>query len=112
MRTRGTGPTLSEWTGPPGPDEVIGTIHEAAPTEDVAVVDARVEISGGDQNGRFVTSDTAGAFRFDHIQTAGFDLFVSKTGYRSARFRVVQLPRWQGWAKAAKEKLDEMMGAA
>jgi hypothetical protein len=29
-----------------------------------------------------------------------------------AKGRVVQLPRWQGWAKAAKEKLDEMMGAA
>jgi transposase InsO family protein len=26
--------------------------------------------------------------------------------------QVVQLPRWQQWAKAAKEKLDKMMGAA
>jgi putative transposase len=29
-----------------------------------------------------------------------------------AQGRVVQLPRWQQWAKAAKEKLDERMGAA
>jgi hypothetical protein len=26
--------------------------------------------------------------------------------------QVVQLPRWQEWAKAAKEKLDEMMEMA
>lgn len=40
----------------------------------------------------------------------GGDPLVPEEVY--AKGRVVQLPRWQGWAKAAKEKLDEMMGAA
>ena len=40
----------------------------------------------------------------------GGDPLVPEEVY--AQGRVTQLPRWQGWAKAAKEKLDEMMGAA
>jgi putative transposase len=40
----------------------------------------------------------------------GGDPLVPEEVY--AQGRVVQLPRWQQWAKAAKEKLDEMMGAA
>jgi len=40
----------------------------------------------------------------------GGDPLVPKEVY--AQGRVVQLPRWQGWAKAAKEKLNEMLGAA
>jgi transposase InsO family protein len=40
----------------------------------------------------------------------GGDPLVPEEVY--AQGSVVQLPRWQGWAKAAKEKLDEMMGAA
>jgi putative transposase len=40
----------------------------------------------------------------------GGDPLVPEEVY--AKGRVVQLPRWQSWAKAAKEKLDEMMGAA
>ena len=32
--------------------------------------------------------------------------------YIYAAGQLVQLPRWQQWAKAAKKKLDEMMGAA
>ncbi|MBV9064103.1 MAG: transposase [Alphaproteobacteria bacterium] len=40
----------------------------------------------------------------------GGDPLVPEEVY--AKGRVVQLPRWQGWAKAAKEKLAEMMGAA
>ncbi len=78
-------------TGPPGPDEVIGKVHEVAPKEDVAIPFARVEISGGD--GRFVTADSSGEFRFDGIQAAGFDLLVTRTGYRSGRYRIQELPR-------------------
>jgi transposase InsO family protein len=40
----------------------------------------------------------------------GGDPLVPEEVY--AQGRVVQLPRRQQWAKAAKEKLDEMMGAA
>jgi len=40
----------------------------------------------------------------------GGDPLVPGEVYASGR--VVQLPRWQGWARAAKKKLDELMGAA
>ena len=40
----------------------------------------------------------------------GGDPLVPEEVYAGGR--VVQLPRWQQWAKAAKAKLDEMMGAA
>jgi hypothetical protein len=80
-------------TGPPGPDEVIGRIHEIAPFDDVRVTYARVEVAGGEQNGRFVIADSSGEFRIDGIDRAGFDLLISKPGYRDARYRVHQLPR-------------------
>jgi transposase InsO family protein len=41
---------------------------------------------------------------------SGGDPLVPEEVYADGQ--VVQLPRWQQWAKAAKEKLDEMMGAA
>jgi putative transposase len=40
---------------------------------------------------------------------AGGDPLVPEEVY--AEGQVVQLPRWQEWARAAKQKLDEMMGA-
>jgi hypothetical protein len=78
-------------SGPPAADEVVGKVHEVAPREDVNVPFARVEIFGGD--GRFVTADSSGEFRFDGIQAAGFDLLVTRTGYQSARYRIQELPR-------------------
>jgi hypothetical protein len=83
----------SSRTGPPAPDEVIGKIHEIAPMEDVKVAYARVEISGGDQNGRSVVADSDGSFRIDGIHGAGFDLLISESGYRDGRYRIAQLPR-------------------
>ena len=41
---------------------------------------------------------------------AGGDPLVPDEVYADGQ--LVQLPRWQGWAKAVKKKLDEMMGAA
>ena len=41
---------------------------------------------------------------------AGGDPLVPEEVYAGGQ--VVQLPRWQQWARAAKEKLDKMMGAA
>lgn len=41
---------------------------------------------------------------------AGGDPLAPEEVYTASQ--VVQLPRWQQWAKAAKEKLDQMMGAA
>jgi len=80
-------------SGPPAPDEVVGKIHEAAPMADVAIPFARVEISGGEQNGRSVTAGSDGGFRLDGIHSAGFDLLISRTGYRDARYRIAELPR-------------------
>ena len=40
----------------------------------------------------------------------GGDPLVPEEVYAAGQ--LVQLPRWQQWAKAAKKKLDEMMGAA
>ncbi|NQU26389.1 MAG: hypothetical protein HQ567_34320 [Candidatus Nealsonbacteria bacterium] len=44
------------------------------------------------------------------IPEEGGDPLVPKEVYTSARS--IQIPKWQGWAKGAKEKLDRMMSEA
>lgn len=58
------------------------------------VLDVRVEIVDGPYAGKATTTtDYDGVFQFFGIEQAGFDLWASKRGYDTTRYRIAELPR-------------------
>jgi hypothetical protein len=73
--------------------DLSGVIREASPLEDVPISDAQVEIVGGPREGQKVTTDERGRFAFQGITAAGFALGISKPGYETMSYGIVELPR-------------------
>jgi len=71
---------------------VSGVVHETFAT-DLPVDAARVEVVGGAQNGRVVTTDAQGRFELPGVTEPGFALKIKKPGYDDAQYNVVSLPR-------------------
>jgi hypothetical protein len=71
---------------------VSGVVHETFAT-DLLVDAARVEVVGGAQNGRVVTTDARGRFELPGVTEPGFALKIKKSGYDDAQYNVVSLPR-------------------
>lgn len=74
------------------PYRITGVVHESAPTADVPVVGARVEVRGGPDAGKSVTTDSSGSFTLD-VQAAGFTLDVTREGYGAGSVVIGELPR-------------------
>ena len=72
---------------------IAGLVHESAPTEDVLIADARVEIEGGELDGHVVTTTADGRFVLPVVTFPGFGIRVKRPGYEDARFDVLMLPR-------------------
>jgi Big-like domain-containing protein len=84
----------------PGPVEptysISGVVHESAPTANVVLADARVEVvNGGPLNGQLFSTDAAGRFSLPAVSEPGFAIKFKRRGYEDVQFDVVQLPRDQ-----------------
>jgi hypothetical protein len=80
--------------------DISGNVHESAPTANVALAGATVGIHfvgcpSCPHDNQTVTTDATGRFTFAAIETAGFSLVVSKSGYETTFFNIAQLPRDQ-----------------
>jgi hypothetical protein len=78
--------------------DISGVVHESAPTQGVALSGATVGIHfvgcpTCPHDNEATTTDDTGHFTLRGIETAGFSLVVSKPGYDTTQFGVVQLPR-------------------
>jgi hypothetical protein len=83
---------------PPLTYEISGAVHESAPTQNVALPGATVGIHfvgcpSCPHDNETTTTGADGHFTLPGIDAAGFTLVVSKPGYETALFGVVQLPR-------------------
>jgi len=76
---------------PPAPTHeratLTGVVRASGPASAV-VASARLEISAGQNAGRFTTSNQNGEYRFDDLAAGDTDLFVSATGYLPTSRRV------------------------
>jgi hypothetical protein len=100
-------PTPASTTTPtPAPAPVLitfdisGVVHESAPTEDVVLSGATVGIHfvgcpTCPHDNQSTTTDDAGHFTLTGLETAGFMLVVSKPGYDTVSYGIVELPRDQ-----------------
>jgi hypothetical protein len=80
--------------------DIIGVVHESAPTEDVALSGATVGVHfvgcpTCPHDNQTTVTDGAGHFALQGIETAGFSLVVSKQGYETTSYNIAQLPRDQ-----------------
>jgi hypothetical protein len=73
--------------------DIIGNVHEGAPTQNVMLDGVRVEVVGGPLDGRSTFTDAYGNFRLVGVPAAGFALKVKKPDYEDVQFNVVDLPR-------------------
>jgi hypothetical protein len=73
--------------------EISGVVHEAGARASLTLPDVRVQISGGSHDGMVVVTDEDGRFDFPDIFDADIDLWASRPGYQTTRFRVALLPR-------------------
>jgi hypothetical protein len=73
--------------------QIIGVVHETAPTEHIVIPEATVTIRGGTDDGVTTTTDANGQFVLHTMGTGGFAIIVTKTGYDPFTFEIVQLPR-------------------
>jgi hypothetical protein len=76
------------------PFVITGIVHESAPTEEVRLPGARIEIVGSPATGQSLTADAEGRFVIE-VEQPGFALHVSRDGYEPASFSVASLPRDQ-----------------
>ena len=79
---------------------ITGVVHESAPTHGVLLAGATVGIHFAGcptcpHDNQETTTDSTGHFTLPGIDSAGFSLVVSKSGYDTANFYVAQLPRDQ-----------------
>jgi Carboxypeptidase regulatory-like domain len=80
--------------------DISGVVHESAPTEDVVLSGATVGIHfvgcpTCPHDNQSTTTDDAGHFTLTGLETAGFMLVVSKPGYDTVSYGIVELPRDQ-----------------
>jgi hypothetical protein len=78
--------------------DISGLVHESAPTEDVALSGATVGIHfvgcpSCPHDNETTTTGADGRFTLPGIDRPGFALVVSKSGYETTQFGVVELPR-------------------
>jgi hypothetical protein len=83
MPTRPLGPTYS----------ISAVVHESAPTENVVISNARIEVVNGPLDGQVFTADASGRFVLHDVSEPGFALKFKHPGYDDVQFNVVQLPR-------------------
>lgn len=77
--------------GDAGPDEVIGTVHEATAFGAVGIRNPRIQVIGGARNGFVFDARYDGYFRLDGLSQGGFDLLVASAGFRPLRVHVAQV---------------------
>src|SRR5262245_36622635 len=83
--------TANWWTASAYPSaqqtgtQITGAVHEARPTEDRVLSGVRIEVAGGELDGRVFTTGTDGTFSLSAVQTVGFSLEFKKEGYDSFR---------------------------
>jgi hypothetical protein len=71
---------------------ITGAVHEARPTEDRVLSGVRIEVAGGELDGRVFTTGTDGTFSLPEVQSAGFALAFNKDGYDSSRLILKAVP--------------------
>ena len=72
---------------------ITGVVHEAAPTSNVLLGGARVEVVGGPMDGQVFISDRDGRFRLPPVASPGFTLNIKAPDYEDAAYAIVDLPR-------------------
>jgi len=78
---------------PPAADEITGYVRENGGLGVVDLRDVDVEVAGGASAGRIVNTNETAFFRIGGLQAPGFDLFVRRRGYSTARVHVPELGR-------------------
>src|SRR5918994_4426403 len=69
---------------------IQGLVHETRPSMSTVLADVRVEVAGGELNGRIYTTGADGRFALPPVASAGFALQFTKPGYEAARVDVQQ----------------------
>src|SRR5688572_21610857 len=60
---------------------IQGLVHETRPSIATVLADVRVEVVGGELNGRIYTTGADGRFTLPPVASAGFALQFTKPGY-------------------------------
>ena len=90
---KGTAKLLVSKLAPPlTPYEISGVVHESAPTENVLLPDAVVQVVGGKLDGQQVSTNATGAFTLPAVTEAGFSVRVKRAGYETLRVPIDTLP--------------------
>jgi hypothetical protein len=69
---------------------IQGLVHETRPSMSTVLANVRVEVVGGELNGRIYTTAADGRFSLPPVASAGFALQFTKPGYEVARVDVQQ----------------------
>jgi hypothetical protein len=72
---------------------ITGTVHETRPTEDRVLPGVRIEVTGGELDGRVFTTGSDGTFSLPEVQTVAFALEFKKEGFDSSRLALKEIPR-------------------
>jgi Bacterial Ig-like domain (group 2) len=83
---------VSKLVPPLTPYEISGVVHESAPTENVLLPDAVVQVVGGKLDGQQVSTNASGAFTLPPVTEAGFSLRVKRAGYETLQVPIDSLP--------------------